>query len=417
MGKFSCDFNPKGDKYIFYQNIDKYLKYGKFCNNVNNFHRYGGKCEFKGLTYDGKENVQTDICKRFKCLIHNILKEVPEHNSPIEEADGEYLNYWLNREIHLNNANICPINFYQHMITMDTENKLRKLRNYMYYIEDDDVNNMNVLYLLYNNYKEMNEIIDSDVPTEKTFMTYAKNCVEKYKSLDIQCNRKHTDFCDYLSAFKKKYDKINLNIDKLKEWDNKTLPSLNNNEPPNAKITRHSLTNGEYSEIVINHRTPGSLASVMQPTPLLRVDKYTGEDPKSFVTASDPSVLYNNHSPQNIVVAPTMNSHSFNDNPLLANMENKELLHGIKQTELNNEDDLGVDKKIIGTIITTLGVPSFFFIFYKFTSLGSYLRRRTNSKKKLMHDFDEKGNNFLGASEYQHIYPDRESYKIAYNSG
>ncbi|SCA59688.1 VIR protein [Plasmodium vivax] len=382
MGKFSCDFNPKGDKYIFYQNIDKYLKYGNFCNNVNNFHRYGGKCEFKGLTYDGKENVQTDICKRFKCLIHNILKEVPEHNSPIEEADGEYLNYWLNREIHLNNANICPINFYQHMITMDTENKLRKLRNYMYYIEDDDVNNMYLLYHLYNNYKEMNDIIKSEIPNKETFMKYAKNCVNIYKSLDIQCNGKHKDFCKHLNTFKKKYDEIDLNIDKLNVWVNRTLPSLNNNEPTKAEIPKPSLTNGEHSEIGSNHSTQGSEASVIQPT-------------SSRTLSSDSGIALD----------------TLQKDVQGVHFEEKRQIEGI------NEDDLGVDKKIIGTIITTLGVPSFFFFFYKFTSLGSFLRRRTNSKKKLMHNFDEKGNYFLDASEYQHIYPDRESYKIAYNSG
>ncbi|KMZ83998.1 hypothetical protein PVBG_06353 [Plasmodium vivax Brazil I] len=263
MSNLSCDDTPTGDMYIFYNNIDKYLTYEKICTDDNKCDTYGDKCEFKRLPSGEKEDIRTDICKRFKYLIYHIFDEIPQHNSSNEEVDGKYLIYWLNHEIHLRGANICPKDLIQHMMTMDKENTLlRKLRNYMYYIEDDDVKNMNVLYHLYNNYKEMNDIIKSEIPNKETFMKYANNCVDKYKSLDIQCNVRHTNFCNYLNAFKEKYNKIDLNIAELDEWDNRTLPSLNNNEPPKAEITKSSLTNGEHSEIGSNHNTLGSEASI-----------------------------------------------------------------------------------------------------------------------------------------------------------
>ncbi|KMZ84000.1 hypothetical protein PVBG_06405, partial [Plasmodium vivax Brazil I] len=262
MSTLSCDDTPTGDMYIFYKHIDKYLKYGKICTSGNKCDRYKDKCGFKGITPDEKAHIHTNICKRFKYLIYNILNEAPEHNPSIEKADGEYLNYWLNHEIHMQKANICPKDLLQHMRTLDPHDKLLpKLRNYMYYIEDDDVNNMYLLYHLYNNYKEMNDIIKSEIPNKETFMKYAKNCVNIYKSLDIQCNGKHKDFCKHLNTFKKKYDEIDLNIDKLNVWVNRTLPSLNNNEPTKAEIPKPSLTNGEHSEIGSNHSTQGSEAS------------------------------------------------------------------------------------------------------------------------------------------------------------
>ncbi|KMZ89375.1 hypothetical protein PVBG_05971 [Plasmodium vivax Brazil I] len=231
MSNFSCDDKPTGDMYIFYENIHKYLKYDNFCINGKNCDQYGDKCEFKGLTYDGKEEVQTNICKRFKYLIYNILNEAPENNSSIEKTDGEYLNYWLNREIHKNNANICPKDLLQHMITRDTKNtSLRQSKNYMYYIEENEVNNMYNLFYIYKSYNDFKKIMDSEYPPEETAMKYIDNCVKKYKELKAKYSEKNTHLSNALNTFKTKYEQTELYKAKLLEWKIEKLPSLDDTE-------------------------------------------------------------------------------------------------------------------------------------------------------------------------------------------
>ncbi|GAB70039.1 hypothetical protein PCYB_007880, partial [Plasmodium cynomolgi strain B] len=128
-------------------------------------------------------------------------------------------------------SNICPKELLQHMISVDRENTLlRKLRDYTYYIEDDDVENMDVLYHLYSNYKEMNKIIKTDIPNEESFMKYANNCADKYKELEKKCVKPSKHFCKALYAFKKKYDDIDLKNPKLEDWEKKKLPSLSKSE-------------------------------------------------------------------------------------------------------------------------------------------------------------------------------------------
>ncbi|KMZ94895.1 hypothetical protein PVMG_05506 [Plasmodium vivax Mauritania I] len=352
MGKFSCDVNPKGDRYIFYEHIDKYLKYGNSCNNDNSFNRYGDKCEFKGLTYDEKTDTNTNICKRFKCLIHSILKEVPGHNSPIEEADGEYLNYWLNREIHLNNANICPINFYQHMKFLDPEDKLLlNLRNYMYYIEDDDIKNMNVLYLLYNNYKEMNKIINNDIPNEETFMKYAKNCVEKYKELKAKCSEKNIHLSNALNIFKTKYKETKLNKAKLPEWKIDNLPSLDDTEDIQEKATELSNINSSPVQII----TKPSI-SLVQPA----LTRSTSE-----ATLPHPSARMNQFVETAVV---QLESEKSNPSAQMQSLQNGEYPFTLEDvsTELKSEGDLSdYTRTIIGPAVGTIGMSSIFFIFYK----------------------------------------------------
>ncbi|VUZ99818.1 PIR protein [Plasmodium vivax] len=281
MNKFSCNVNPTGDRYIFYENIHKYLKYGKICIDGINCDQYGGKCEFKGLTSDEKADIHTNICKRFRYLIHNILNEVPENNSPIEKADREYLNYWLNHEILMNDANICPKVFLQNMITRDKENiLLRELKNYMYYIEDDDVKNMNMLYHLYNNYKEMNEINNSDImQNEQTFMKYANNCVKKYKELKSKCSKETTHLSNALNIFKKKYEETELNKAKHPEWKIENLPSLDGTEDVQEKDTVLSKIRGVPIEIKTK-------PSIPQEQPALTVSTFAA-------TSAHPAALTN----------------------------------------------------------------------------------------------------------------------------
>ncbi|KMZ95705.1 hypothetical protein PVMG_06107 [Plasmodium vivax Mauritania I] len=347
MNKFSCNVNPTGDRYIFYENIHKYLKYRKICIDGNNCDQYGDKCEFKGLTFDGKENVQTNICKRFKYLIYNILNEAHDHNSSNEKADREYLNYWLNHEILMNDANICPKVFLQNMITRDKENiLLRELKNYMYYIEDDDVKNMNMLYHLYNNYKEMNEINNSDImQNEQTFMKYAKSCVKNYKELKSKCSDETTHLYNALNIFKKKYEQTKLNKAKHPEWEIENLLSLDGIEDVQEKDTALSKISNSLVEITIEPSESLEQPALKQITFAAPMKQFA----ERVVVSAESGK--SNHSPQNKSLQDGTNAITLDENG---------------STELKSEGDLSdYTRTIIGPAVGTIGMSSIFFIFYK----------------------------------------------------
>ncbi|KMZ96642.1 hypothetical protein PVNG_06225 [Plasmodium vivax North Korean] len=340
--------------YIFYKHIDKYLKFGKICTDGINCDQYGDKCEFKGLTSDEKADIHTNICKRFRYLIHNILNEVPENNSPIEKADREYLNYWLNHEIYMSDANICPNVFLQHMITRDTANKLlRKLRNYMYYIEDDDVKNMNMLYHLYNNYKEMNEIINSVIiQNEQTFMAYAKYCVEKYKELKAKCSDETTHLSNALNIFKTKYKQTELNKVKHPEWKIEKLPSLDDTEDIQEKDTE--LSKISSSPVKITTKTSISL----------ELPELTHS--KSAATLAHPAASINQLAERVVVPAESGESNPSAQMQSLQSGDNPVRSEENRSTGLKGEGDLSdYTRTIIGPAIGTIGMSSIFFIFYK----------------------------------------------------
>ncbi|SCA60004.1 VIR protein [Plasmodium vivax] len=405
MSNFSCDEEPTGDMYIFYEHIDKYLKYGKFCINDNNCNQYRDKCEFKGLTFDGKENVQTNICKRFKYLIYNILNEAHKHNYSIEKADGEYLNYWLNHEIHMKKANICPMSFYQLMRIRDSTDKLLlKLRSYMYYIEENEVNNMNNLFYIYKHYSDFKNIMDSDnyVPKE-TAMKYIENCVEKYKELKSKCSKETTHLSNALNNFKKKYEQTELNKAKNPEWKIEKLPSLDDIEDIQEKAPEQSKINSSPVKITTKPSmsleqsalTPSTSAATFA-YPAARMDQFA----ETVVVQAESGE--SNHSPQ-------IQSLQSGDNAVRSEENGS--------TGLKDEGDLSdYTRTIVGPAIGTIGLSSIFFIFYKFTSFGVLLFRGRRNNKKIGMNFDEQRNIFLDTSEYHYEYPSRESYNIAYNS-
>ncbi|SCA60627.1 VIR protein [Plasmodium vivax] len=397
MNKFSCNVNPTGDRYIFYENIHKYLKYRKICINDNNCNQYRDKCEFKGLTFDGKENVQTNICKRFKYLIYNILNEAHKHNYSIEKADGEYLNYWLNHEILMNDANICPKVFLQHMITRDTGNiLLRELKNYMYYIEDDDVKNMYNLFYIYQHYNDFKETMDSEYPNKDTAIKYITHCTQKYKELKAKYSEKNTHLSNALNTFKTKYEQTELYKAKLLEWKIEKLPSLDDTEDIQEKVTELSKINsspvGITTEASILRVQPAltrgtSAAALAHPEALMNQFAESGESNHSPQIQSLPGGEYTITSDEN------------------------------GSTELKSEGDLSDHTRtIIGPAVGTIGISSIFFIFYKFTSFGVLLFRGRRNNKNIRMNFDEQRNILLDTSEYHYEYPSRESYNIAYNS-
>ncbi|SCA59765.1 Plasmodium vivax Vir protein, putative [Plasmodium vivax] len=276
------------------------------------------------------------------------------------------------------------------MRTSDSKNSaLINLRSQLYYINKEEVDNINSLYHLYYNYNEIKNILVDTEQSQKLVEHYAKYCVEKYRDLKDKCSEENVDFCKALTMFKNKYENDDIIKAKIPDWSIDRLPSLHDvedNQTPDA--VNSDIETTKLSEESI------TTENVVQP-------------PKIVMLSADQVGLYAGSLRSNTI-------HQEND---LENLEDYKMSQEMKQETVNTEGALDNDtQKIVGPVIGTLGLTSIFFTFYKFTSFGSRLLRGRRSKNKMSYDLNEYRNNFLNNSEYDPILPNNLSYNIAYNT-
>ncbi|CAG9481161.1 Plasmodium vivax Vir protein/Plasmodium variant antigen protein Cir/Yir/Bir, putative [Plasmodium vivax] len=406
-----CSHDPTKNRYIFYEHTDKYMQYEKNCPQKKQYNQYESICKSIGSEYAGQENIVSTICLRFHCLMYNILNSQSSQYDQNELAHLEYLNYWLNYELHLNKVNNCPKYFYQNMIIKDKDNVLLpKLRANNSYILKEELSNMYALYHLYNKYVEMNEIVKSNTPVENAFFSYARNIVQKYKELAKKCTENNKFLCNALNVFKEKYNKIELKGENLNDWNSKELPPLDESGHSQGKITELLARNREVSQTssansVISNE-PITAVSVSAESP--EENTVSREKPEESVESSVTSIEESSN--------PT-NSHPLSSRTPLQDGANAITSENNRSNELQSEGNLSdYTRTIVGPAIGTIGLSSIFFIFYKFTSFGVLMFRGRRNNKKIGMNFDEQRNLFLDTSEYHHEYPSRKTYNIAYNS-
>ncbi|CAI7723946.1 PIR protein [Plasmodium vivax] len=388
MDSSFCYTEHRGDKYKFFENIDEYLHYYKFCNNNNDeCNQYKYKCHSVGSLLEEKKYELINICERLNYLINQLFYSI---NSQDDERHLLYLNYWLNHELHNIRDNICPKTFFQYMRIGDMQNNaLSNLKSKSYYIKKEEVNNINSLYYLYYYYNEIKKVLDYPEPKQKLVESYANYCVEKYKDLRAKCIEKDENLCNALDVFKRKYEKTDIKKEKLSDWTIEKLPSLYDVE---------------------DNKTPDTVNSDIETTNLLGgiiATEIVGQPSEIVMLPEDPVRL----------PAESLITNTIQQGNVLEKLKGDEMLHEMNRRTVNTEDALDNNtQKIVGPVIGTLGLTSIFFTFYKFTSFGSRLLRGRRSKNKMSYDLNEYRNNFLNNSEYDPILPNNLSYNIAYNS-
>ncbi|KMZ88750.1 variable surface protein Vir25 [Plasmodium vivax Mauritania I] len=336
------------------------MQYEKNCPQKKQYNQYESICKSIGSEYAGQENIVSTICLRFHCLMYNILNSQSSQYDQNELAHLEYLNYWLNYELHLNKVNNCPKYFYQNMIIKDKDNVLLpKLRANNSYILKEELSNMYALYHLYNKYVEMNEIVKSNTPVENAFFSYARNIVQKYKELAKKCTENNKFLCNALNVFKEKYNKIELKGENLNDWNSKELPPLDESGHSQGKITELLARNREVSQTssansVISNE-PITAVSVSAESP--EENTVSREKPEESVESSVTSIEESSN--------PT-NSHPLSSRTPLQDGANAITSENNRSNELQSEGNLSdYTRTIVGPAIGTIGLSSIFFIFYK----------------------------------------------------
>ncbi|SBS92754.1 PIR Superfamily Protein, partial [Plasmodium ovale curtisi] len=208
---------------------DKY----KFCTNTNYYEWLvqdvkGKKDNVKneencdGIILDVKfnENVTAkDICKEFKFLYNSFSvyrgEKTPE-NDPFSLYDCDFLNYWLNCKLResVNDGSINIKKFYEQIKEKNNNffSKTIDLDEYLYDIDPNVLENMKLLYNLYDNAIKIISIINTQNYTDgerneaqKSCLEYTNKCDENYKKAMDMCLNSNDDFYNALKYFKDSY--------------------------------------------------------------------------------------------------------------------------------------------------------------------------------------------------------------------
>ncbi|SBT51555.1 PIR Superfamily Protein [Plasmodium ovale wallikeri] len=170
-----------------------------------------------------KSSSATEICQEFKFLYKAFSiysgKKTAE-NDPFSNYDCDFMNYWLNYKLRENvsGGSINVKDFYNEIKSKDDEDlsKNKELHDYMHIIDLDILENMKLLYKLYDNAVNIKSIIDNEVyindeqknKEKESCSKYTKECDEKYKEAMNRCLSSNVDFYHALKYFKDSYDII-----------------------------------------------------------------------------------------------------------------------------------------------------------------------------------------------------------------
>ncbi|SCA81766.1 VIR protein [Plasmodium vivax] len=418
MSNLSCADGPIDEGYSFYEHIENYLHYKNICIRNNECNQYDNICIFDEWTVDDEVDKLTLICKRFLYLLDKLITSSNNTTDNNENAHLEYLNYWLNNEQRVIKTTLEPNQLFKHIRSKSINNgKLSKLIGNIKNIPQEEINNMYSLFYLYEDYINIKNSITGDNPSEAQFQHYTKHCVKKYQELEGICLKVRTSFCKALCDFRKKYESINLTDDIKNDWSYNSLPPLSKNEQIVEKVTQ-SPSHGDSSTLLQGSCRESEGGNVL--TPCNKSD--TGNE-SLIITDVTPALLpvdsvELSETPKIVSTHPVQRgSESIGATTVTSDINSQKYVENTEQIEIKNEDGFDIHKnKIIGTSVSTLGVSSLFFLFYKFTSLGSRFRSKNKSKKYMGNNFDEQSNNFLDTSEYQYLPEESMSYNISYNS-
>ncbi|SBT00547.1 PIR Superfamily Protein [Plasmodium ovale curtisi] len=234
-----CDTELYRKNYEFFNSIDEYIKYDELAekNGDNNIH--GMDYSFINIFNEQKFVDLKKLCNRFVYLV-DALRKRNEGSTFNADYDFDYLNYWLNARIHeIDDEGTCKKLFFQNLRSRSNEILIYSdLSSGMYDIQENELKDMNILYKLHKDFKELNEKINESTPKEEEYMIYAKNCVQDYQKLKNKCTEVGAKFCKILTNFKDKYEEIDLCKHTFEGKMRKKLPSLESDPNKEAEVCK-----------------------------------------------------------------------------------------------------------------------------------------------------------------------------------
>ncbi|SBS92389.1 PIR Superfamily Protein [Plasmodium ovale curtisi] len=214
----------EADKYKFCINSYYYKGLVKHAEAKKDNIKKEGNCD--GLIFEKKlyENVSVkDICREFILLYESFSTypfEKSIENDIFTYYDCDFLNYWLNDKLRIkvgDDSNYIK-EFYEKIKEKNSNSfsKTKDLEKYMHVIDPSVLENMKLLYNLYDNAVKIISIINTqNYIDEEEKNKYQKSCSEytnecdiKYKEAMDRCFNSNDDFYIALKNFKDAYDII-----------------------------------------------------------------------------------------------------------------------------------------------------------------------------------------------------------------
>ncbi|SBT59391.1 PIR Superfamily Protein [Plasmodium ovale wallikeri] len=212
------------DKYKFCINSNYYETIVQYVKGKSDEFKKEENCDKVSLNTNLYENVSAEnICKEFKFLYKSFSKysvEKKNENKIFTDYDCDFLNYWLNFKLResVTDGSINVKQFYKQIKEQNDNffSKTNDLDEYLYDIDPNVLENMKLLYNLYDNaVKIMSIISNEDYINEEEkqkeqdlCLAYTKKCDENYKKAMDSCLNSNVDFYNALKNFKYAYDII-----------------------------------------------------------------------------------------------------------------------------------------------------------------------------------------------------------------
>ncbi|SCA83697.1 VIR protein [Plasmodium vivax] len=216
----SCSEKIEDHSYDFFDNINDYMKDGNSVEDTVISAQASTGCvsfaNFLAKRLGSFENAK-NICELFTKL-YNYLPSLKENRTGDMnyKKDWALLNYLLN--VKLNGykikGNICVSHFdnYIESYCSDMFGYGGYKLDYLYDIKEDELNKMNILFSLYENYSKLNAIKNTNPEQNKEVSTLSTACCADYIKVSYLCNgeykKNNLKFCDKLNTFISKHDAL-----------------------------------------------------------------------------------------------------------------------------------------------------------------------------------------------------------------
>ncbi|CAG9472739.1 unnamed protein product [Plasmodium vivax] len=209
-----CTTRTEDNNYDFFDNIDKYIKHSDDAVHDGSKLDSLDDCNSFSIQYTkNNTDIGKKICEQFIKLfkrLPNVKKE--NKKDPNYINDWNFLNYWLNiklKENMLNKSN-CVYDFYEGIETHCIGTfSIPNTQDLIYNINNDNLYKMNKLYILYEKYSKLYDVLNKKPKEElDASLDLSQDCFYDYVYARYLCVDINTKYCRKLINFKTKYENL-----------------------------------------------------------------------------------------------------------------------------------------------------------------------------------------------------------------
>ncbi|SCA83497.1 hypothetical protein, conserved [Plasmodium vivax] len=221
-----CDAKIKSDSYDFFKDIENYIKKANDAQQNKATTEITSNCEGFYMTMKSSfedKQIGVSVCESIIKLYKNLnnLKAESTCSKDYKNECG-FFNYWVNSKIAesmSNESNSIQTIYNGIESQFSTVDGYGININFICNINKDDLHKMNILYRLYKNYTDLNDILDNLIPDVKVkSLSLSTACCTDYIKASYICNhdnkKKNPIFCEKLEAFESKYKQLNQKVNK-----------------------------------------------------------------------------------------------------------------------------------------------------------------------------------------------------------